>query len=71
MVILFRSVTPSGVVREVSDRSPQMGLEEVVWVGLLMGDNSTLESAEEEGWSIMGKGGLKRIRLWGLPGLDL
>jgi len=40
-------------------------------VGLLMGDNNTLESAEEEGWSIMGKGGLNRIRLWGLPGLDL
>lgn len=71
MVILPRSVTPSGVVRAGSDRSPQMGLREVVRVGLLMGDSITLESAEELGWSMMGKGGLKRIRLWGLPGLDL
>lgn len=43
-------------------------------MGLRIGDSRTLESVTEEeggGWSMMGKGGLNKIRLWGLPGLDL
>ena len=74
MVILFLSVTPSGVTHVFSANSPQSRPGEIVCVGLLIGDSRTLESVpidEGGGWSIMGKGGLNKIRLWGLPGLDL
>lgn len=74
MVILFLSVTPSGVTHVFSANSPQRRPGETVWVGLRIGDSRTLESVTVEeggGWSMMGKGGLNKIRLWGLPGLDL
>lgn len=66
MVILFLSVTPSGVTHVFSAKSPQRRPGETVWVGLLIGDRRTLESVTVEeggGWSIMGKGGLNKIRL--------
>lgn len=66
MVILFLSVTPSGVTHVFSANSPQRRPGDTVWVGLLIGDSRTLESVtvdEGGGWSIMGKGGLNKIRL--------